>query len=154
MLQPGDLAPSFSLQLPDGSWLQSTDYLGKAPLVIFFYPKDDTLGCTIESCAFRDAHEKFVTAGAIVIGVSADSMESHRAFRDKYALPFILASDPDRAVARAFDVPDGPFGLAGRATFVVDRAGVVREAFHSRLRPKKHVSRALEAIRRLADESP
>ena len=133
--------------------LRSTDYLGRTPLVIFFYPRDDTLGCTIESCAFRDSHEDFVTAGAVVIGISADSMESHRAFRDKYTLPFILASDPDRAVARAFGVPDGPFGLAGRATFVIDKRGVVRDAFLSRLRPKKHVSRALEAIRRLAEES-
>ena len=122
--------------------------------MVFFYPKDDTFGCTIESCAFRDAHKDFVEAGAVVIGISADSLASHRAFQDKYGLPFLLASDPDRAVARAFGVPDGPFGLVGRATFVIDKRGVVRDAFLSLLRPKKHVSRALEAIRRLADESP
>ena len=152
-MTPGTLAPHFSLQLPDGALLRSADYLGRAPLVIFFYPKDDTLGCTIESCAFRDSHKDFVTAGAVVIGISADSRDSHRAFQEKYSLPFMLASDPGRAVARAFGVPEGPFGLAGRATFVIDKSGVVRDAFVSQLRPKKHVTRALEAVRRLAHES-
>jgi peroxiredoxin Q/BCP len=132
--------------------LQSADYVGSTPLVVFFYPKDDTLGCTIESCAFRDSHKDFAAAGAVVIGISADSIASHRAFQEKFGLPFLLASDPDRAVARAFGVPDGRFGLAGRATFVIDKRGVVRDAFLSRLRPKKHVSRALEAVRRLAGE--
>jgi thioredoxin-dependent peroxiredoxin len=152
MLKPGTRAPDFALQT-DAGLLRSGEYVGKKPLVIYFYPKDDTLGCTIESCAFRDAYEDFVGAGAEVIGISADPVGSHRRFQEKYRLPFILASDVDRRTARAYGVPEGPFGLAGRATFVIDKRGVVRDAFLSRLRVKRHVSRALELVRRLVAES-
>ena len=152
MLKPGARAPHFSLQTADGGLLRSTEYLGQQPVVIYFYPKDDTLGCTIESCAFRDAHGAFVAGGAAVIGISADPVPAHRAFRDKYRLPFILASDPDRGTSRAYGVPEGPFGLPGRATFVIDRHGVVRDAFSSRLRVKTHVRRALQLVRHLAGE--
>lgn len=120
--------------------------------MIFFYPRDHTLGCTVESCAFRDSYEEFVAAGAEVIGISADSEASHRGFKVAHRLPFILVSDVDRQVARAFGVPAGPFGLPGRATFVIDRHGIVRDVFASRLRPKRHVTRALDAIRELAAE--
>jgi peroxiredoxin Q/BCP len=130
--------------------LQSTDYLGKKPIVLYFYPKDDTPGCTAESCAFRDSYEQFVAAGAEVIGISADPVSSHRRFQDKHALPFMLASDTDRRTARAYGVPEGPFGLAGRATFVIDRHGIVRDAFSSQFRVRRHVSRALDLVRRLA----
>jgi len=121
--------------------------------VIFFYPKDDTLGCTIESCAFRDSYADFVAAGAEVIGISADPVTSHLRFREKYSLPFILASDVNHETAHAYDVPTGPLGLAGRATFVIDKHGMVRDAFSSRVRVKRHVSRALDLVRGLAEES-
>jgi peroxiredoxin Q/BCP len=121
--------------------------------VIFFYPKDDTLGCTIESCAFRDSYEDFVAEGAEVIGISADPVTSHLRFQEKYSLPFILASDVDHETAHAYGVAEGSLGLAGRATFVIDRCGMVRDAFSSRLRVKKHVSRALDVVRGLAGES-
>jgi peroxiredoxin Q/BCP len=134
--------------------VRRADYVGKKPLVIYFYPKDDTLGCTIESCGFRDAYQEFVAAGAEVIGISADSVESHRRFQGKYRLPFVLASDVDREVARAYQVPEGLFGLPGRATFVIDKNGTVRDAFVSGLRVRRHVSRALDLVRRLAAESP
>jgi len=133
--------------------VRSTDYIGKKPLVVFFYPKDDTPGCTIESCGFRDAYQDFVAAGAEVIGISADPVESHRRFQEKHRLPFILASDLDRGVARAYQVPGGPFGIAGRVTFVIDKNGIVRDAFVSRFRVRRHVSRALDLVRRLAAES-
>jgi peroxiredoxin Q/BCP len=133
--------------------VQSAAYIGKKPLVIFFYPRDDTFGCTVESCTFRDAYGDFAAAGADVIGISADPISSHRRFRAKYALPFILASDVDRRAARAYGVPEGPLGLAGRATFVIDQHGIVRDAFASRLRVKRHVSRALGVVRRLAAAS-
>ena len=121
--------------------------------MIFFYPKDDTLGCTIESCAFRDSYADFVAAGAEVIGISADPVTSHHRFQEKYSLPFILASDVDHEAAHAYDVPKGPLGLAGRATFVIDKHGMVRDAFSSQLRVKRHVSRALDLVRGLAEES-
>jgi peroxiredoxin Q/BCP len=120
--------------------------------VIFFYPKDDTFGCTIESCAFRDSYEDFVAAGAEVIGISADPVASHVRFQEKYSLPFILASDVDHEIAHAYGVAEGPIGLAGRATFVIDKRGIVRDAFSSRVRVKRHVSRALDLVRGLARE--
>jgi peroxiredoxin Q/BCP len=151
-LKPGARAPQFSLKTSDGSLLRSTDYIGKQPVVIFFYPKDDTFGCTIESCAFRDSYEDFVAAGAEVIGISADPVASHVRFQKKYSLPFILASDVDHEIAHAYGVAEGPIGLAGRATFVIDRRGIVRDAFSSRVRVKRHVSRALDLVRGLARE--
>jgi len=152
-LKPGTSAPQFSLPTSEGGLLRSTDYIGKKPVVIFFYPKDDTLGCTIESCAFRDSYADFVAAGAEVIGISADPVTSHLRFREKYSLPFILASDVNHETAHAYDVPTGPLGLAGRATFVIDKHGMVRDAFSSRVRVKRHVSRALDLVRGLAEES-
>jgi peroxiredoxin Q/BCP len=152
-LKPGTRAPQFSLQTSDGGLLRSTDYIGKKPVVIFFYPKDDTLGCTVESCAFRDSYQDFVAAGAEVIGISADPVTSHRRFREKYSLPFILASDVDKEIAHAYGVATGPLRLPGRATFVIDTRGIVRDAFSSRLRVKRHVSRALDLVRGLAEES-
>jgi thioredoxin-dependent peroxiredoxin len=152
LLKPGTRAPEFRLAASDGRTVQSTDYLGRKSVVIFFYPKADTFGCTIESCAFRDVYEDFAAAGAEVIGISADPVKSHDRFREKYSLPFILASDADRATARAYGVPTGLLGLPGRATFVVDKRGIVRDAFSSRLRVKRHVSRALGIVRELGHE--
>ena len=152
MLKPGTRAPAFRLVASDGRTVQSTDYLGRKSVVIFFYPKDDTFGCTIESCAFRDSYEDFVAVGAEVIGISADPVTSHVRFREKYSLPFILASDTAQETARAYGVPTGPLG-PGRATFVVDKRGIVRDAFSSRLRVKRHVSRALDIVRGLGNES-
>ncbi len=101
LLKPRTPAPQFSLETSDGSVFRSTDYIGKKPVVIFFYPKDDTLGCTIESCTFRDAYKDFVAAGAEVIGISADPPASHLRFQEQHSLPFILASDVNRETARA-----------------------------------------------------
>jgi peroxiredoxin Q/BCP len=152
LLKPGTRAPEFCLATPDGSTVRSTDYIGKKSVVIFFYPKDDTFGCTVESCAFRDSYEDFVAAGAEVIGISADPLRSHLRFREKHSLPFILASDVDHATARAYGVPTGLFRLPGRVTFVVDRLGIVQDVFASRVRVHRHVSRALAIVRGLSRE--
>jgi peroxiredoxin Q/BCP len=101
LLKPGTPAPQFSLPVSDGSLLQSSDYIGRKPVVIFFYPKDGTFGCTVEACAFRDAHAEFVAAGAEVIGISADPVTSHLRFQEKHSLPFVLASDVGNETARA-----------------------------------------------------
>ena len=152
MLAPGTAAPDFSLPASDGRLVRLADYRGTKTIVVYFYPKDDTLGCTIESCAFRDAHEDFVDAGADVIGISTDPVSSHAAFQSKYGLPFVLASDPDRRAARAYGVSKGLFGLGGRATFVIDRRGIVRDAFSSACRVRTHVNRALALVRALGAE--
>lgn len=152
MLTYGNSAPDFSLPAAGGRIVRLDDYLGTKALVVYFYPKDDTPGCTAESCGFRDAYEEFVDAGADVIGISVDPVSSHTAFRAKYELPFVLASDTDGRTARAYGVSRGLFGFGGRATFVIDRRGIVRDAFSSAFRLRRHVSRALRVVRVLARE--
>jgi peroxiredoxin Q/BCP len=153
MLSPGTQAPDFSLSAGGGKNVQLADYRGKKTVVLYFYPKDDTPGCTAEACTFRDSYEDFVSAGAEVIGVSADSSESHEAFGGKHRLPFVLASDPGGQTAKAYDVEKGLFGLLpGRVTFVIDRDGVVRDAFSSQLRVKTHVERALNLVKTLENK--
>lgn len=123
--------------------LFTTDFV-----VIYFYPKDETMGCTAEACSFRDMYESFTDAGARVIGVSSDSEESHRSFAENHRLPFDLLSDPDKELQKAFGVKPGLFGmLPGRVTFVLNREGRVLHRFSSQLQPKKHVEEALEVIR-------
>lgn len=116
-------------------------------LVLYFYPKDETPGCTAEACAFRDAYEDFTDAGAKVIGVSGDSLESHDAFAGKHSLPFLLASDPDGALRRAFGVKKTLGVLDGRVTYVIDPEGIIRKIFSSQLRSKAHIAESLDAIR-------
>jgi len=150
MLSPGTSAPDFTLPAGGGKTVHLADYRGQKTVVLYFYPKDDTPGCTIESCTFRDAYEDFTAAGAEVIGVSGDSVESHDKFGEKHRLPFILASDPGGATAKAFGVEKGLFGLLpGRVTFVIDRDGVVRDSFSSQLRVKTHVERARDLVKSL-----
>ncbi len=147
MLSPGARAPDFELPASGGRTVRLADFRGKKPIVLYFYPHDDTVGCTIESCSFRDAYEDFVAAGAEVIGVSVDSVASHDAFGAKHRLPFLLASDPDDRTARAYGVEKSFVGMRGRVTFVIDRDGIVRDSFSSLLRFTAHVSRALELVR-------
>jgi peroxiredoxin Q/BCP len=150
MITPGTPAPDLSLPV-NGGTVRLADYRGKQPVVLYFYPKDFTLGCTVEACSFRDNYEDFKGAGAEVIGVSIDTVESHDGFAKKHNLPFVLASDPDGAAARAFGVDASLFGLVrGRATFVIDKSGIVRDAFSSQIRAKAHVERALGLVKSLA----
>lgn len=128
--------------------LQLRDKLGK-PLVVYFYPKDETYGCTKEACRFRDEYESFVGVGADVIGVSSDDAASHEKFKSNHRLPFTLLSDPGGKVAQAWGVKD-KFGIPGRVTYVFDKAGVLRHRFDSVIRFGKHVDEALAVVRRLA----
>ncbi len=124
-------------------------------MVIYFYPKDDTPGCTKEACTFRDQYEDFVAAGAQVVGISADSPESHRQFAAKYRLPFLLLSDRQNTVRSLFGVKGDLFGLIpGRVTFVADAQGIVRHVFSSQLNATRHVAEALEVIKRLPVSKP
>jgi len=124
--------------------------LGQAPLVVYFYPKDDSPGCTREACSFRDRYDAFAEAGARVVGVSSDSVESHRRFADKHRLPMTLLSDRDGKVRALYGVRATLGILPGRATFVIDASGVVRHIFVSQLRFLRHVDEALSVVRALA----
>ena len=143
----GSNAPDFSLPSQSGAIVSLRDFLGKKPVVLFFYPKDDTPGCTKEACAFRDDYEQFGKLDAEVIGISSDSVESHRSFASKHDLPFTLLSDEGGKVRRLYRVPN-TFGLfPGRVTYVIDREGVVRRIFSSQLGVEQHVEEALKALR-------
>lgn len=146
-LKPGDPLPDTTLAGPDGP-VQLRERVGK-PLVVYFYPKDETYGCTKEACAFRDQYEDFVGAGAEVIGVSRDDAASHDRFKAHHRLPFTLLSDPGGQVARAWGAR-GKLGLPGRVTFVFDKQGVLRHRFDSMIRFGKHVDEALEVVKQLA----
>jgi len=122
------------------------DFLGK-PVVLFFYPKDDTPGCTKEVCAFRDNFEEYGKLDAEVIGVSSDSVESHKAFVQKHDLPFALLSDEGGKVRKLYGVPNTLGLFPGRVTYVIDEQGVVRHIFSSQLGVERHVQEAIEALR-------
>ena len=149
-LEPGARAPEFTLDDQNGKPVSLTDFRGRRNVVVYFYPKDDTPGCTRESCAFRDHYEELQDAGAEVIGISGDSTRSHEAFAAKHGLPFTLLSDPKGEVRRAFGVPSTLGVLPGRVTYVIDKQGVIRHAFNSQLNPAKHVEEALRVLAELA----
>jgi peroxiredoxin Q/BCP len=148
MRTSGEPCPAFSLPDATGAAVSSESLIGK-PFVLFFYPKDNTPGCTAEACAFRDEYQSFVDAGAEVIGVSSDDGTSHERFAQRHSLPFRLLSDGGGAVRRAFGVPATLGILPGRVTFVVDATGTIRYAFNSQFLPKAHVAKALDVIRAL-----
>jgi peroxiredoxin Q/BCP len=122
------------------------DVLGDRPVVLFFYPKDDTPGCTKQACAFRDDYEEFGKLDAEVIGISSDSVESHKSFAAKYHLPFTLLSDEGGWVRRLYGVPNTFSLFPGRVTYVIDEESVVRHVFSSQLGVEKHVEEALQAL--------
>ncbi len=152
-MQPGDRAPDFELRANQGRTVKLADFLGKKTVVLYFYPKDETPGCTAEACTFRDEYEDFTAAGAEVIGVSDDSVESHEQFATHHTLPFVLASDPGGKLRAQMGVKKTLGMLPGRVTFVIDKEGVIRDRFSSQLRFKAHVHNALELVRELEKRS-
>jgi peroxiredoxin Q/BCP len=146
----GDRIPSFELPSHRGGRVRSDDLLGKGPLVIYFYPRDHTPGCTVEACAFRDHYAEFKEAGAEVVGISSDSPDTHVGFASKHSLPFILLSDPDNTVRRQFGVSRHAGLIAGRETFIVDNEGVVVHHFRSLLNAIGHVEEARRIVDKLA----
>ena len=142
----GEAAPDFTLLDQRGRSVTLHELLRERCVVLYFYPKDDTPGCTAEACSFRDQYEVLREAGAEVVGVSSDDQRAHEAFVARYSLPFILLSDPGGGVRAAYGVKRTLGLLDGRVTFVIDRAGVVRHAFSSQVRPKKHVEEALRIV--------
>ncbi|GAX36765.1 peroxiredoxin [Nodularia sp. NIES-3585] len=146
----GDTAPDFTLCAQNGSTVSLSAFRGQKAVVLYFYPKDDTPGCTAESCAFRDQYEVFKTAGAEVIGVSGDSNESHQKFAQKYNLPFTLLSDKDNQVRKLYGATTAFGFIPGRVTYVIDKEGVVQYVFDSMLNFKGHVEEALKTLQQLA----
>ncbi len=149
-LKPGDKIPSFKLPDQNGNNFNVESLLSKKALVIYFYPKDETAGCTKQACAFRDQYQDFIDAGAEVIGISSDSEESHGSFADHHNLPFILLSDKGGKLRTQFGVPDDLFGLLpGRATYIVDKQGTIRFVFNSQIRIDKHIAESLRVLNEL-----
>lgn len=148
-LKPGDTAPDFTLPDQHGAPVSLGAFKGKRAVVLYFYPKDETRGCTAEACKFRDDFEVFRDAGAEVIGVSSDSVGTHAAFAVHHRLPFTLLSDEDGAVRRRYGVERQMLLVPGRTTFVIDRLGVIRHVFSQLFDATKHVDEALRVVKRL-----
>jgi peroxiredoxin Q/BCP len=148
-LGAGATAPDFTLNDQDGNPVSLAGFRGKSNVVVYFYPKDDTPGCTKESCAFRDQFTAFSDVGAEVIGISSDSEASHKAFAQKHRLPFKLLSDRGAKVRSQFGVPSSFGLLPGRVTYVIDKQGVIRHAFNSQINATKHVDEALHVLKTL-----
>lgn len=151
-VQVGDKAPDFTLPAQSGEPVRLQDRLGQRVVVLYFYPRDDTRGCTAEACAFRDSHEVFTDAGAEVIGVSSDSPGKHAAFASKHELPFTLLSDQGGQIRKRYGVPAVLGLLPGRVTYVIDREGIVRHVFSSMTNISQHVKDALETVHGLQGE--
>ena len=146
----GDRAPDFTLRDQNGKQVQLANFIGKGNIVLYFYPKDNSAGCTAEACSFRDNYEVFQQAGATVIGVSTDSEESHAGFAKKYRLPFTLLSDANGEVQKLYGVPN-LFGIIrGRVTYVIDTHGIVRHKFSALVDGPKHVAESLRILGELA----
>lgn len=147
-LLPGDQAPLIAL--PDGDGVERrSDALGGRPLVLFFYPKDETPGCTAEACAFRDSYAELQDLGAEVWGVSGDDAASHQRFARRHNLPFPLLVDQGNALRKSFGVPSVLGLLPGRVTYVIDGEGVIRHVFNNLLDGAAHRREAIDALRRL-----
>ncbi len=144
----GAMAPDFTLPDQTGQMVSLRDFIGKKNIVLYFYPKDETPGCTAEACSFRDSYETFKDAGAEVIGVSADSPASHQQFAKHHRLSFVLLSDERGEVRRRYGATSLGI-LPGRVTYVIDRQGIVRHIFSSQLMPEKHINEALQALEKV-----
>ncbi len=148
-VQVGDVAPDFTLPASMGQPVSLASFRGKKNVVLYFYPKDNTSGCTAEACSFRDNYEVFKDAGAEVIGISSDSEASHQRFATRHHLPFILLSDKGGKVRKRYGVPS-TFGLLpGRVTYIIDKQGIVRHIFSAQFTPQKHIDEALKELEAL-----
>ncbi|HEX7393190.1 MAG TPA: peroxiredoxin [Thermoplasmata archaeon] len=153
-VREGDEAPDFLLKTQDGDDVRLSDFRGKKAVVLFFYPKDGSPGCTAEACKFRDSYESFKEFGAEVLGISSQSVESHSIFSLNLGLPYRLLSDEGGKVRKAYGVPASLGLLPGRVTYVIDKQGIVRHVFSSQIDVEKHVDESLRILKGLeADKS-
>jgi thioredoxin-dependent peroxiredoxin len=144
MVEEGKPAPDFELHADDGRTVKLSDFRGK-PVVLYFYPKDDTPGCTAQACGIRDSYSEFQARGAEVLGISVDDETSHQAFREKYNLPFTLLADPDGEAGTAYGVTREDKPWFERSTFVIDAEGNVARELR-RVDPLLHADQVLEAL--------
>jgi len=148
----GDKAPDFTLPSQLGDNVTLSEYFGKKNVVLYFYPKDESPGCTREACTFRDSYEELTSLGAEVIGVSSQGVESHRSFATHHGLPFILLSDAENKVRQLYGVPSTMGIIPGRVTYIIDKRGVVRHIFSSQTQSEKHVEEAIKTLKELEKE--
>jgi peroxiredoxin Q/BCP len=148
----GDKAPDFTLPSQMGDNVTLSEYFGKKNVVLYFYPKDETRGCTREACEFRDRYDVFTGLGAEVLGVSSDTLESHKSFATHHGLPFLLLSDEGGKVRKLYGVPSSMGIIPGRVTYIIDKQGVVRHIFNSQFKPEKHIEEALKVLKELEKE--
>lgn len=154
MLAAGTTAPDFSAKLDDGSTFTLSEWRGQKHIVLYFYPKDDTRGCTREACAFRDNFDDISSFDALIIGVSADSEASHTSFREKHGLPFPLIADTDKRVSKLYEAR-GLFGMmTSRITYIIDKNGVIRDATNHMMRVGEHLNTVLAALQAMPATEP
>jgi peroxiredoxin Q/BCP len=150
MIVIGDPCPIFELPNQDGELVKIESLLGNQNIVVYFYPKDDTPGCTVEACSFRDANQEFLDLGAIVIGISSDSVSAHKKFSNKHQLNFNLLADQNKIARKLFGVPTNLFGLLpGRVSYVINKKGIVSGIYNSMLDPNGHINKALDLLKTL-----
>jgi peroxiredoxin Q/BCP len=148
----GDKAPEFKLPSQMGDDVTLSEFFEKRNVVLYFYPKDETTGCTKEACTFRDNYEELTKLGAEVIGVSGQSVESHISFASHYGLPFILLSDEGNKLRELYGVPSSMGIIPGRVTYIIDKKGMVRHIFNSQTQAQKHVEEAKKALLEIETE--
>ncbi len=145
----GDKAPDFTLPSQMGDNVTLSEYFGRKNIILYFYPKDETKGCTREACEFRDRYDVFTNLGAEVLGVSSDTLESHKSFATHHGLPFLLLSDEKGKVRKLYGVPSTMGVIPGRVTYIIDKKGFVRHIFNSQFQPEKHIEEALKILKEL-----
>jgi len=148
----GDKAPDFTLSSQMGDNVTLSEYFGKKNIVLYFYPKDESPGCTKEACSFRDSYEELTNLGAEVLGVSGQSVQSHKSFATHHGLPFLLLSDVGNKVRELYGVPASMGILPGRVTYIIDKKGVVRHVFSSQTQAQRHVEEAKNALKQIKGE--
>lgn len=147
-LNPGMKAPAFKAQDQDGNWVSLADFSGKVNVCLYFYPKDDTPGCTAQACSLRDGHGAILAAGAVVLGVSADDATSHAAFAKKFNLNFPILADPGKTIIQAYGVKMPVLGMAKRVTFIIDKTGIIRNIVQD-VNTKQHDQQVLALLKGL-----
>lgn len=146
-------APVFSLKDQDGHLVKLDSFLGKQIVVLFFYPQDNTPGCTAQACSFRDNYIGFNACGAQILGISSDSERSHQEFQKKHGLPFPILSDPNSQVALSYGVKKRFGFLKDRVSFVIDQQGIIRHVFSSQLQIHRHIDECLRAVQQINSET-
>jgi peroxiredoxin Q/BCP len=149
----GDKAPDFTLPSQMGDSVTLSEFFGKKNVVLFFYPKDESRGCTAEACTFRDSYRELTSLGAEVIGISGQSIESHKSFATHHGLPFILLSDEDNKLRKLYGVPSTMGIIPGRVTYIIDKKGIVRHIFSSQIQTQRHVEEAKRTLEELEKET-